>query len=95
MKSKLNQAKRDNPEALDPVTQELTDHNYDTSNIERIWVKAKGYTAQIKPSKFDYNQFLDQLGEELETHAPKYRKIERKSYTDANLLVIDASDIHI
>jgi hypothetical protein len=68
------------------------------SSVGLAWNKDKHWSIQFKPSLSEGPTFEEMLRDhihDVQNHTFNYEKIERPSYTDPCLLVIDPADIHI
>ena len=80
------------------IKQEADFNNVDVDDIKHLWVKSKESSLFVKNPSFRlkaYNQFKDDIIEELKKHSPAYKKIKRSKQKDGHLLVIDPADVHI
>ena len=80
------------------IKKEADFNNVDVDDIKHLWVKSKESSLFVKNPSFRlkaYNQFKDDIIEELKKHSPAYKKIKRKKQKDGHLLVIDPADVHI
>jgi hypothetical protein len=73
-------------------------HGVNPNDIKHLWVKDKTSSVFIKNPNFkqdDYNQFKEDLIEELKEFEPNFPLIIRKPEKDGHLLVVDVADLHI
>ena len=69
----------------------------DPSKVDAYWHKSKHFSLKVKgdSNEFRYEDFRDNLIEEISKWSPKYVTIERKPIKDGHCLLFDPADIHI
>lgn len=80
------------------LEEESQRHGINPNDVKHLWIKDKGSSIFVKNPNFkqqEYNQFKEELLEDLKGFEPKFPKIERKESKDGHLLVVDPADIHI
>lgn len=76
----------------------LAEHGFEAPhNWQHGWVKTKGATVFVKNqnTEDEYETLKADFLEYVKQHSPKYPTIERSSFTDGHLLVVDPCDIHV
>jgi len=79
------------------LDKESTIMGFPLDNVSNYWLKSKHISVHVKggnPQK-TYEDLRDEIVEAMNSHSPAYPKVERQSYSDGHLLVLDPADIHI
>jgi hypothetical protein len=67
----------------------------DINSVGNYWYKGKHFSIHAKNAGPTYEDFREDLIEELKEYSPTFEKINREPVPDGHLLVIDPADIHI
>lgn len=67
----------------------------DLQDVNHYWYKGQNYSIHVKGKEFKYEDFKEDLIEEISKWSPNYPKINRKKVTDPHCMLFDPADIHI
>lgn len=69
----------------------------DPANVKHYWYKGKHFSINVKgeSNEFKYEDFKEDLIEEISKWSPNYPKIPRDIVTDPHCMVFSPADIHI
>lgn len=82
---------------IDPaLLQECHNVGIDPAKVSNYWYKGKHYSINVKNSEsFNYDDFKENLIDEISKWSPNYPKISRSNYDDPHCMVFSPADIHI
>lgn len=66
----------------------------DINTVGNYWYKGKSFSIHAKNKGKTYEDFREELIEELNEYSPNFEKIKREPVKDGHLLVIDMADLH-
>ena len=79
------------------IKQEAEKEGLDPQVVHSGWIKNKNASLYFKVDNVQgqFQKLAKELIEEAKQYAPEYPTIERQKYSDANLMFICPSDLHI